>query len=101
MAKKPETNFRGRVSKDLKKLPHTAVFPIQQKTIIGDPDYMLCINGRFVGLELKSEKGKPSPLQKYKLNAIKEAGGFTAVAYPDIWGIVYEQLQLLAAGMQI
>jgi hypothetical protein len=97
MGRKPETVFRTRVNRDLKKLPHTAIFPIQQRSIIGDPDMILCICGKFIGLELKSAEGKPSSLQNHKLQSIGRAGGRWFVAYPDNWPSIYTTLMVLAS----
>lgn len=96
MSAKPETVFRKRVAADLQKLQKTAVFPIQQKAINGDPDYILCLNGFFVGLELKAEKGRVSPLQKYKLTRIKLSGGLGLVAYPSDWESIFTELEKLS-----
>lgn len=44
---------------------------------------MACINGHFVGIEVKAQNGKPSELQLYNINKIREAGGFAIVLYPS------------------
>ena len=49
----------------------------------GIPDLIVCLNGHFVGIEVKAEKGKPSKLQKYNIKKIKEAGGIAMIVYPD------------------
>lgn len=41
----------------------------------GIPDLIACYNGRFLGIEVKVGRNKPSPIQTAKLNAITEAGG--------------------------
>ncbi len=92
MSQKPETVFRKRVMRDLKTLPSTVVFPIQQKTIAGDPDLILCIAGLFVALELKSEKGKVSKLQEHKLVSISKAGGVAMVVFPNKWDEIFKFL---------
>lgn len=85
MAQKPETLFRKRVIADLKKLP-LYFFPIQQISLRGDPDYILCVKGKMVGLELKKDAlSKPMPLQLHKLRLIEAAGGYGLVAYPENW----------------
>jgi len=49
------------------------------KTIVtnktGTPDILCCIDGRFVALEVKAAKGKPSKLQEYRIAEIRSAGG--------------------------
>ena len=46
-------------------------------------DLTLCVNGRFVGVELKAEKGKVSPLQEYNINKIQQCGGIAIVLRPS------------------
>lgn len=47
----------------------------------GTPDILACLNGRFMGIEVKREKGGvTSPLQKFKINEIRSAGGIAFVA---------------------
>jgi hypothetical protein len=98
MARKPETNFRVRVKRDLATLPETMIFPIQQQTILGDPDFVLCVRGRFVALELKSVRGKASALQKYKLESVRKSGGLAFEVYPKTWAEVFTALNILARG---
>ena len=45
----------------------------------GIPDIIGCYKGRFVGLELKVEPNKPTPLQQYELKAIYREGGSAQV----------------------
>ena len=47
----------------------------------GTPDILACVNGRFVGIEVKKAKGGVvSELQKQKIKLIQEAGGVAFVA---------------------
>lgn len=90
----PESLFRQKVRKwiDLN-LTNVVVMSVQQVSICGDPDLVLCLNGRFVGLELKTEKGKVSVLQEYKLNLIKTKGrGVAFVVRPSSWPEVQKYL---------
>lgn len=48
----------------------------------GVPDLLVCCNGYFLGIELKAENGKPTELQKYNLEQIRNAGGIGIVLYP-------------------
>lgn len=94
-----ERQFRKRVSLFLPTLKNTAYFPIQQEAIIGDPDFMLCINGKFVALELKTDKGTFGPGQEYKLAKIERCGGISIVARPQNWQDVKKLLQQLSGGV--
>lgn len=78
-----ETRFKMRVIRELKKLPNTWFVKIQQVSKSGTPDFLLCVNGRFVGLELKTDTGKLSVLQEYNLKRIEESGGIAIVMTPS------------------
>ena len=49
----------------------------------GIPDLLVCLNGWFLGIEIKASNGKPSDLQLYHLRGIKKAGGIAVLLYPD------------------
>lgn len=51
----------------------------------GTPDVLACVNGHFLGIEVKADTGKPSELQLVKIADIRKAGGFAYVAYPTGW----------------
>lgn len=54
-----------------------------QFTKAGVPDLLCCVNGRFVGIELKTETGRLSKLQEYNLDKIKQSGGQAFVLRPS------------------
>ena len=41
----------------------------------GCPDIIICLKGKFIGIEVKNEKGKQSEYQKQAEDEIKQAGG--------------------------
>jgi len=41
----------------------------------GCPDIICCVGGKFVGFEVKNEKGKQSPTQKTTEEKIEKVGG--------------------------
>jgi hypothetical protein len=51
----------------------------RRKDIPGVPDLLICHNGRFVAVELKSRTGKLSPEQAGELAKIRRSGGSTFV----------------------
>lgn len=71
---KSETIFRKRCDKFLDKLDNSVDFSIQQLAIRGDFDKIICIQGWFVGSEIKDEDGKPDPLQSYKASKVRTQG---------------------------
>lgn len=46
----------------------------------GTPDLLVCYHGRFIGIEVKDEKGRVEPKQYHELNRIARSGGITCVA---------------------
>lgn len=97
MAKKPETVFKEKVQKDLKKLPNTWFEKIQQVCIRGTPDLLCCISGKFVAIELKASSSEfPDALQDHKLQSIANADGMALVVNPDNWVETYMVLETLA-----
>ena len=45
----------------------------------GVPDIVCCVKGKFVAIECKAGKNKPTELQEREIAAIKEAGGIALV----------------------
>lgn len=79
-----EKNFENRIKKYLEKQGCWFVkFFANAYTSSGIPDILVCCNGRFVGIEVKQESGKPSLLQKIHLKNIGLAGGIGVLAYPS------------------
>lgn len=49
----------------------------------GIPDILIGVNGIFISLELKSEKGRPSELQKKNTAMVNASGCIGIILYPD------------------
>lgn len=45
----------------------------------GTPDFLICYKGRFIAIEAKAGKGKPTALQLVRLKEIDKAGGVAVV----------------------
>jgi len=92
-----ESLFAIRVDKELKLIPKSHWFNIQQVAIRGVPDRLGVINGRFVALEFKvSPEARRSALQTYHINKILELGGYARFVYLENWDVVHGELMLLA-----
>lgn len=97
MAIQKETNFKNKIRPLLTSLPNSWWVKTQQRSVRGTPDFLGCVSGHFVALELKrSIKEKPDPLQAHNLKKILEAGGFAWVTYPENWPEIYSALTNLA-----
>lgn len=69
----------------------------------GVPDFLCCVNGRFLGVEAKANGGKPTELQKKNLKDIELSGGYSVVINEDASDIQYlrefiKQLKELSNG---
>jgi Holliday junction resolvase len=80
MATKPEVKVKKQIKTLLEKhkvyyfTPVTSGFGSS-----GVPDFVACIKGRFVGIEAKAGKGKPTALQDKNLTDIMNSGGIAII----------------------
>ena len=94
-----ERAFQLKVRKALKQLERVWFFKASERSLAGSPDFILCVNGMFVALELKrDEKAKASRLQAHTLQEINESGGIGVVVHPGNWAKVFCVLKTLAGG---
>lgn len=58
----------------------------------GIPDIIACYKGRFIALEAKVGKNKPTKLQAATIDKIRQAGGTAAVVYSveDVKAVISE-----------
>lgn len=102
MAKQPETKFKEKVLPMLRKLPKSWFIKTQMLSLVGVPDIIGCVNGRFVALELKKSRKEAEKahggavLQRHLLAKIRRAGGFADFCYPENWGEIHEGLSRIA-----
>lgn len=59
----------------------------------GIPDLIVCYKGHFLGLELKTDIGKPSDLQLAHLKKIKNAGGKVMLLRPSTEDALWFELE--------
>ena len=92
-----EKNFENRVKKYLKdqgawfvKYWGGAAF-----TKAGVPDILACVEGHFVGLELKASKGKATEIQLHTLKEIDKAGGIAILLYPQDFDSFKEMVSIM------
>lgn len=52
-------------------------------TSVGIPDVLACVKGKFVGIEVKTDKGIVSEIQKYQGREIQKSGGKWFVVRPN------------------
>ena len=79
-----EKNFENKIKNFLKSKHCWYVkYFANRMTKSGIPDILACVNGYFVAIEVKAEKGKPSELQYYHQEQIRKASGISIILYPD------------------
>jgi hypothetical protein len=54
--------------------------------VSGVPDFLVCLKGRFIGVECKAGKGKPTALQLKNLAEIEASGGISVIVNEDNLG---------------
>lgn len=78
-----EKNFENKIKDYLKtKNVWFVKYFANSFTPSGIPDLLCCVNGYFLAIEIKAPKGRPSSLQKFTLEKIRESNGLAIVLYP-------------------
>ena len=78
-----ETQFKTKVQRFLDEVGAWHVkFMGNQFTKAGVPDLLVCIRGQFWGIELKTDVGRVSDLQRLQLGKIEKAGGRAIILRP-------------------
>lgn len=76
----PEAKVKAKVRAILKELGAYYTMPVTGGFgTSGAPDFLVCLGGRFVGIECKAGKGKTTALQEKNLEDITKAGGLALV----------------------
>ena len=81
----PEKKFETRVKAWLDSLKNVWHFKVHgtAATGAGIPDIIACVNGVFVALEIKSDKGRVSEIQKATLRRMDRAGALKFIVCPS------------------
>jgi hypothetical protein len=80
MSQTPEAKVKAKIKAILKE--HNTYFAMPIGTGLGNsgvPDFLVCHNGYFLGIEAKAGRGVPTALQEKNLREIDKAGGWTLV----------------------
>lgn len=80
-----ESAFQSKVMKWLNNYCYCVKFNASGISKSGVPDILCCIKGHFVGLELKTDIGTPSPLQLFNIGDIIKNDGIGVILKPKIW----------------
>ena len=80
MATTPEAKVKAKIKAILKS--HSIYYAMPIGTGYGNsgvPDFLCCVNGKFVAIEAKAGKGEVTALQLKNLSDVNKAGGYTLV----------------------
>lgn len=64
----------------------------------GVPDIVCCVNGKFLAIECKAGKNKPTLLQVREIETIRRCGGVAVVANEENWDLILPLIRDLKAG---
>ena len=80
----PESKVKAKIRAILKKHGIYYVMPIGSGYgNSGVPDFICCVNGKFIGIEAKAGKNRPTLLQDKNLSLIIKANGEAMVINED------------------
>lgn len=86
MAQTPEKRVKTKVESILKVEDVYYFFPATHGYgRSGVPDIIACVNGRFLAIECKAGRNKPTALQVREIESIRKAGGVAVVANEENW----------------
>jgi pantoate kinase len=80
MSTTPEAKVKAKIRAILKE--HNVYYAMPIGTGYGNsgvPDFLCCVNGKFVAIEAKAGKGAATALQLKNLSEINKAGGYTCI----------------------
>jgi Holliday junction resolvase len=96
MASTPESKVKAKIKAILKEHGVYYVMPIGTGYgNAGVPDFLCCINGRFVAIEAKANGGKTTALQDKNLRDIEIAGGVTCILNEDTISALLGYIKLI------
>ena len=96
MAATPEKKVKDKVVSVLKAESVYYFFPATHGFgRSGVPDIIACVNGRFLAVECKAGKNKPTLLQVREIERIRGAGGVAIVANEDNWEMTRDLVRKL------
>ena len=84
MATTPEAKVKAKIKAILK--AHNVYYAMPIGTGYGNsgvPDFLCCVNGKFVAIEAKAGKGQATALQLKNLEAVNASGGYTCIIRED------------------
>lgn len=102
-----ESKFEKDCIKKLRSLPNSFWPPKEAiATIVGLPDRVGCVNGRYISIEFKRSEREyrttqtKTNIQEYTRREIERAGGLGLFCWPEIWEKTYQTIKEIACPKQ-
>lgn len=83
---KETKDFQPFILKSLNSIPGVVAIKVTKANVIGVSDILCCYRGKFLALELKVQKNKPTAHQLHFINEVTDASGVATVI--RCWGDV-------------
>ena len=99
MATTPEAKVKAKIKAILK--AHNIYYAMPIGTGYGNsgvPDFLCCVNGKFLAIEAKAGKGKTTALQEKNLRQIQDSNGWSMVVHEESIEEVQIILNILLRG---
>jgi len=97
MATTPEAKVKKKVVTILKQAGAYYFYPVTGGYgASGVPDIICCYQGRFIGIECKAGKNKPTKLQELNLERIEATGGIAMVINETNIDLVQQTIDALS-----
>jgi len=92
---KKESQIQKEIIQYLRTIPNLYFFKVISANYRGVPDIIICYEGRFIGMEVKTQRGRISGLQKYHCEQIKKADGicFVVRSLEDVKKIIKKEIK--------
>jgi hypothetical protein len=80
----PEGKVKKQIKQMLDRYSHYRFMPVQMGMGTVTLDFLVCVNGHFLGIEAKAPGKEPTQLQRNTIRDIRAAGGETFVISNDM-----------------
>ena len=96
MAAKPEVKVKAKIKEILKRHGVYYAMPIGSGYgNSGVPDFLCCVNGKFLAIEAKAGRGRATALQMKNIAEIQDAKGVAIIVNEDSIDLVEGTIKLL------
>lgn len=96
MAAKPEVKVKAQIKEILKRHGVYYAMPIGSGYgNSGVPDFLCCVNGKFLAIEAKAGRGRATALQMRNIAEIQDAKGVAIIVNEDSIDLVEGTIKLL------